>query len=132
MPWLRSYLQLNSGLEVTYMSDTVDIDGLIKRLQELDNQVRQGNISNQESLKVLRDTIDETQRTVIQLDKIIAVREAETNSYVSQITQLKEDVDQLQQYNNKAVSNRADLVEKIVLAIIGSAIGALFSYLGTK
>lgn len=114
------------------MSDTVDIDGLIKRLQELDNQVRQGNISNQESLKVLRDTIDETQRTVIQLDKIIAVREAETNSYVSQITQLKEDVDQLQQYNNKAVSNRADLVEKIVLAIIGSAIGALFSYLGTK
>jgi chromosome segregation ATPase len=110
----------------------LQLQEVITKLQNLEEKIKTGEAETKESVKELNETMNDLQRWVVALDKDVAIQEEKRRHLILQISQLEAQAAEIEKSQSEGVSKRNAFAEQVVLLLIGSAIGAIASYVTAK
>lgn len=108
------------------------VDNELKDLQSLLHNL-ETKVQHQETdLTELESTMEEIRKIVVSLDKESAVKDEKLLNVIREVTSLNTQFEKLKDEVGAVSASKNNFMEKVVLTLIGSAIGALFSYISNS
>lgn len=108
------------------------MDSQISELKMLLHSLEEKIKNQEEDIDSLDKTMQDLRAIVTSLDKETAVKDEKLINVIRQVNLLDSQFEKLKDEVGAVSASKSNFMEKIVLTLIGSAIGALFSYVSSK
>ena len=108
------------------------MDSQISELRILLHSLEEKIKNQEEDIDSLDKTMQDLRAIVTSLDKETAVKDEKLINVIRQVNLLDSQFEKLKDEVGAVSASKSNFMEKIVLTLIGSAIGALFSYVSSK
>lgn len=108
------------------------MDNQIQELKALVNALSVQVKAHEGDINEMGHSLKELQNVLVSLDKSSAVNDEKLSTVIREINSLNAQYEKLKLELDTINANKGSFVEKIMITLVGSAIGAIFSYLSSK